>query len=174
MLKYGSSSIYARLFGVSEKEAEQKFKSYFNTPDKIKAVEDLYLTIKKYGLDEKYVQEIKKISSLIESGMLNEETINQDDIKNYLLAGIVQQDYDKKKGLLSTGSVEGDLFLFDRLWFIPGTARGLYVNYYIYRMLCLGKMSPYRTFLGALGISAVERLIFGPSFYLLRKKATGR
>lgn len=173
VLKYGAANAYAELFGVSEEEANMQLQEYFTVDSRREAVEKLYHVMEEYQMHDKYAKAMEKVSIAYANGELSDDLFKDEEVKEYLLQSIVQLEYDETKGALNTGSHQNDLYVFDRLWFLQATPRSLAISYFIYRTLCLGKNTPVKAFAKAFAIASLERVIFDPLYFKVRKWATG-
>lgn len=172
-LKYGFSKVYGSLLGMSDEEADAKLKEYFKDPKRVESLEKLYLVLEKYNMHEHYINAIPKVSEAFANGEIGEDFFDDQEVKEFLIKGLIQSEYDENKGFLSTGSHDSDLYLFDRIWFVPMTMRSVAVNLFIYKVLCVNGEKPINAFMKASAIAVAEQAIFTPLYYKAREWATG-
>lgn len=87
------------------------------------------------------------------------------DIQKVVMAAIVAQEYENQKGPLNiTKSNSGDFFLFDALYSIAKIPKDIAVTKVIDQVLCINALNPTRGLTQAIGISALNQIMFA-DFY---------
>jgi hypothetical protein len=96
---------------------------------------------------------------------LTPEDLDDEDIQKVVMAAIIAQEYENQKGFLNvTQNNSADFFLFDALYSIAKIPKDMAVTKIVNQVLCLNAKNPSRGLTQAVGISALNQIMFA-DFY---------
>ena len=105
---------------------------------------------------------------------LKPSDLEDKDIQKVVLAAIMSQEYEQKKGPMSfTGSSTGDYFTFDSIYSIAKIPKDILVNKMIDQVMCLNANNPVRGMTQAIGIQTINQILFADYYgvtYRVSKK----
>ena len=179
---------YGAPFGISDEEAKARLENIMKDPNRKAEIKKLRKYMDEKNLyqkfKEKFVENVKKYKEngeplkgdgkilepisgkSVDWDSLSTEDLEDEGIQNLLLTSIVQQMYDEQKGdLIATGNAGSDRYAFHATY---GLIMMPKVSLYIYNTLCMAALNPKAAMIKAIGLFALNRIVFDQIYYYMR------
>ncbi len=171
------SSIYGSLFGISNKEVEEKFQEIFNDPDFTARLKQLEQYIEKEGWLGEFKHAMSEYFNLQENNQpleldkLTLEDLETEEARDFILELIARELYYEEAGeLIVSGNTTLDRYTYYRMYDLIQIPRGILIATTIFRVLCTSA-SPAKGMALSMGILLANRLIVKPMDYRFRNWA---
>lgn len=178
----GSNSFYAMIFKAKDSEIQARVDELRKDPEFDAKVKELAKFVEDEKVYEKFVTKIKEILQIeVPEGMseeeiaqLSPEDLENPEIREIVIALIVEQMYEEKSGeLLVTGNNGLDRYSFYRLYSFLSIPKGVAIGIMMYRVMCMSP-SPQRGMAIAISMLLFNKLVINPVEYKFRNHAIGQ
>ena len=158
--------------GISMQMAMEEIGEMLASPEKRQALDELRQYLKSINLEEKMKETLEGLAQVLHSRptttdsdrpALSPANLQEEKAQEIFLEALTQEIYKAQAGLIQTGSLGFDRFLFFRRWGVPASAKSILLGLYIYRVLCMGEGS-LTSNMHAFGVKLIDNA-FTSGFY---------
>lgn len=175
----GVSGIYAFLFKADDSVLEAKLKALENDPDAQAKLKELVRIAEDENLIERNIQKVqslfidKKTGKTMESKNFDHEAgvedIDIEESREILLAGLAEQEYIEKSGLMKTGYPAVDRFSYHRIYNLLSVPTNIGLTILMHNQMCMSE-NPKTGFMKAVGIYMGASVVMDALYFQGRKE----
>lgn len=167
--------IYQKQFGVKEADIEKKLKEVMRSEEVQNYIKRTLVLVEK---DQDIAFKNEFISFLNEGEVSSEYKIDDiEEAQRELNELIAYEIYLSRRGewpFFETGSVGGDVFVYNKLWGTQSSIRNVALAYWMYHILCTGKLEPRKALMLTFALYSINRTFNSFGYQYLRKGFTGQ
>ncbi len=182
LMNYGSYAVsdiatafgYTQFFGTTDKEIQQRFEELKKDPEFEQKIKELFKFLEEQKVDQNFLEAFNRnfTDKTFDPEKLTPEDLNSPEIRDVLMETMSAQLYEENAGEhLQTGSVGVDRYSFARLYGLYAVPKGIAVNLWIYRILCMSTLNPQAAYLKAGLIYMTDSLTNNAIYYKFRRDA---
>lgn len=192
---YGRSAVVTWSVGnillfSNDKENQKKLDKLKNSPTFEADMKALEKYVDNDSFYERYKNEVMAYLSLQEENSiglgvqenvdfdhLTAEDLKNPEVQKVVIAALNAQEYELRKGPISTGSASGDALLFDSAYSIAKIPKDLLVERLTTQVMCLNMHNPKRGMTQAIAINTLNQILFadfyGITYRVAKKELIG-